>query len=99
MEERRRAPRISPLHESVLFPAAISVRVVDVSVAGVLLQTDRAVERGTRGCLRLQFGGAPFAADIEVQRVAPMATQGYAVGATFVGITPQHRHMIEAFIS
>jgi hypothetical protein len=50
-------------------PANMSVRVIDISSAGVLLQSARMLSPGARGSLRFTLAGAPFAADIQVQRV------------------------------
>jgi hypothetical protein len=47
--------------------------------------------------------GTPFSADVEVRRVNPLAAgdqaAGYGVGATFVAMMPEHRHLIERFAS
>ena len=52
--------------ELLVLPVPVSVQVVDISVAGVLLQSSRPVGVGTRGSLRLNIGGAPFLADVDV---------------------------------
>ena len=76
---------------------------LDISVGGVLLQSTQPLNTGTHGSLRLNLWGSPFAADIEVRRVSPHvesgAPSGYRIGAVFVAITPQHRHLIERFAS
>ena len=102
MEERRRSSRIAIGHvEPASLPSNEAVQVLDISVTGVLLQSARAIEPGTRGSLKLNFGGAPFSADVEVHRAVPMADGGtspsYRVGASFVAITPEHRQLIERF--
>src|SRR5438034_456677 len=101
MEERRRSPRIAVHEEPAVLPVSLSVRVMDISVNGVLLQSNRALERGTRACLRLNMGGTPFAADIEIQRVSAEAAgeAPYHLGATFVTISQEHRQLIERFTS
>jgi hypothetical protein len=45
--------------------------------------------------------GAPFAADVEILRVAasPRPADGFRVAAQFLAITPKHRQLIERFIS
>jgi hypothetical protein len=79
----------------------MSVRVIDISSAGVLLQSPRMLNPGSRGSLRFTLAGAPFAADIQVQRVsaASEAGSGYRIGATFVGMTQEHRRLIERFMN
>ena len=82
-------------------PGNMSVRVIDISTAGVLLQSAHLLNPGSRGSLRFTLAGAPFAADIMVQRVSSPAEpgSGYRIGATFVGMTPEHRRRIERFIN
>ncbi len=104
MEERRRSARVSVGAANVAnLPTTQSVQVLDISLAGVLLHASRRIDPGTRGCLRLNLWGAPFAADVEVRRVSPINDNGrhvgYRVGASFVGISPEHRQLIERFAS
>lgn len=103
MNERRQAARIAVDGQLATLPSALDVHVLDISVGGVLLHTTESVDPGTRGCLRLNLWGAPFAADVEVRRVSPIAGgpagPGYGVGAVFVAITPEHRLLIERFAS
>src|SRR5262245_4378371 len=101
MEERRRSPRHQVGGEFANLPANMSVRVIDISSAGVLLQSARMLNPGSRGSLRFTLAGAPFAADIQIQRVstASEAGSGYRIGATFVGMTLEHRRLIERFMN
>jgi hypothetical protein len=101
MEERRRVPRHQVGEEFASLPANMSVRVLDISTAGVLLQSPRLLSPGARGSLRFTLAGAPFLADIQVRRVTPGsdAASGYRIGATFVGMTLEHRQLIERFMN
>jgi len=101
MEERRRSPRHEVGGELVNLPANMSVRVIDISSAGVLLQSAHLLNPGARGSLRFTLAGAPFSADIQVQRVSTPSESGsgYRIGATFVGMSPEHRRLIERFIN
>lgn len=101
MEERRRAPRHPVGGDFVNLPANMSVRVIDISSAGVLLQSAHLLNPGARGSLRFTLAGAPFSADIQVQRVSTSseAGSGYRIGATFVSMTPENRRHIERFIN
>ena len=100
MEERRRFPRRSVSDEVAVMPITTRVRVIDISVAGVLLQSTRRVEPGVRGKLRFTLGGSPFAADVQVRRIAPPPVgSGYRLGAMFVGMTLEHRQMLDRFIA
>ena len=100
MEERRRAPRREVEGQLATVPAVFNVRVLDISVAGVLLQSSQPVEPGARGRLRLNLDGSPFRADVEVQRMGEGdASVGYKLGATFVSLSPDLRHLIERFMT
>lgn len=101
--DRRRAPRavIADTELSVLaFP--VPVRLVDISLSGVLLESTHPVELGTRGTLRFNFAGVPFSADIEVQRLADVAPRPsprprFEIGAAFVALSRQDQRVIERF--
>jgi hypothetical protein len=100
MEERRQRPRHEVTQEFANLPSSMSVRVLDISTAGVLLQSPQLLTPGARGSLRFTLGGAPFLAEIQVRRVAPgsEAGTGYQIGATFIGMTLEHRQLIERFM-
>ena len=100
-EERRRFARIDASGQLATVPASVNVRVLDISVAGVLLHSGEPVEAGMKGNLRLHLDGSAFRADVQVQRVAeaPDGTPGYRLGATFVGLTPDLRQLIERFMA
>ena len=70
---------------------------------GVLLYSSRRLTPGARGSLRLNLARVPFVAEVEIRRVAAVGVtsghSGYRIGATFVGITPEHQHLIERFAS
>jgi hypothetical protein len=101
MEERRRSPRRVVEGGSMAVHAAESVRILDMSASGVLLQTQGVVDIRSKALLRLSVGGSPFAAEIEVMRVgpAPQPSDGYRIAAQFLAITPKHRQLVERFIS
>jgi c-di-GMP-binding flagellar brake protein YcgR len=101
--ERRKTERMPvEIGELVVLPVQMSVRVLDISLSGVLLQAAHPVERGARGSLRLHLDGMPFTADIEVQRIAPApdetSTGAYRIGARFVNTSREHQQAIERFI-
>lgn len=101
--DRRRAPRavIADTELSVLaFP--VPVRLVDISLSGVLLESTHPVELGTRGTLRFNFAGVPFSADVEVQRLTDVSSRPsprprFAIGAAFVALSRQDQRVIERF--
>jgi len=101
MEERRRVPRQQVGEDFATLPANMSVRVLDISTSGVLLQSPRLLNPGSRGSLRFTLAGAAFLADIQVRRVSSGsdAESGYRIGAIFTGMTLEHRQLIERFIN
>lgn len=103
MRERRNLKRMTvEIGELAVLPVQMSVRVLDISLSGVLLQSAHPVEQGARGSLRLNLDGVPFVADIEVQRISPAldpaSADGYRIGASFVSTNREHQHAIERFI-
>jgi hypothetical protein len=101
MEERRRSPRRFVDGQTMAVHSAESVRILDLSANGVLLQSHDALDVSSRGMLRLSVAGSPLAAEIEVTRVtrAPSPADGFRIAAQFLEITPKHRQLIERFIS
>ena len=101
MEERRRVPRQEVGEEFANLPANMSVRVLDISTAGVLLQSPRMLNPGSRGSLRFTLAGAPFLADVQVRRVTSGSDpgSGYRIGATVIGMSLEHRQLIERFMN
>ena len=96
--ERRRSARYpaqGPARAGIV--AANSVRVVDISVGGVLLTAPRRAAVGSRGRLTLTLGGIPLATEIEIRRVAEQPDRSFSIGARFVGITPAQKDTIESF--
>ena len=99
--DRRRVPRatIADTKLSVLaFP--IPVRLLDISLAGVLLETAQPVDFGTQGTVRFNFGGVPFSADVRVERVEVQQTgmsERFKIGASFVALSRDHQRVIERF--
>jgi hypothetical protein len=103
MDERRRSVRMVIDGQLAVLPTNVDVQVLDISVAGVLLQSNQPFDPGTRGCLRLNLWGTAFSADVEVRRVNKLMDgerqAGYGIGAVFVAIMPEHRQLIERFAS
>jgi hypothetical protein len=102
VSDRRRVPRtvIADTELSVLaFP--IPVRLVDISLGGVLLESTHPVDLGQRGTLRFNFGGVPFSADVRVERIdrtpADSGADRYSIGAAFVALSRNDQRVIERF--
>jgi hypothetical protein len=80
----------------------IPVRLLDISLAGVLLESSHPVELGTRGTLRFNFGGVPFSADVKVERLDGLrhgsgSIERFTIGASFVALSRQDQRVIERF--
>ena len=77
------------------------VRLLDISLGGVLLESTHPVELGTRGTLRFNFGGVPFTADVQVERLdntrGDSGHDRYSIGASFVALSRQDQRVIERF--
>jgi len=100
--ERRRVARVPIAVAELLVTFPIEVRLVDISVTGVLLRSKHQVELGTRGTLRFNLGGRPFAADVEVERLSAIDDVGgerFSIGASFVALSADGRHAIERFVA
>jgi hypothetical protein len=99
MEERRRSERrVMEAQWPTGLLQSVPVQVLDISVAGVLLQSSRVVDVGSEGALRLTVEGQVIAADLAVTRVLPVEVgpnRRFQIGARFVTITPEHRQAIE----
>lgn len=101
MEERRRVPRHDVSEEFGAVPARMGVRILDISTAGVLLQSTQKLAPGDRGNLRFTLAGAPFSAEIQVRRATEgsQSTGGYRIGASFIEMAPEHRQLIHRFMN
>ena len=98
--ERRRVARVPIAFAELLVTFPITVRLVDISESGVLLRSKHEVELGTKGTLRFNLGGEPFAASIEVARVTAIDGPGserFSIGAAFLSLDVEARHAIERF--
>jgi hypothetical protein len=97
--ERRRAVRFHVDGDATAgIIAASSVRVVDISVGGVLLASARPATVGSRGRLSLTLGANPLAAEVEIRRVAQTPDHsGFHIGAMFIDISQAQRDAIERF--
>jgi PilZ domain len=69
----------------------VSVRVVDVSASGCLLETSQRLRVGTVGRLKTTFGRAEYAEDFEVVRCESIdrATSIFHIGVRFLWTSPR----------
>ena len=70
----------------------ISVRLLDISVSGCLLESSNRIEKGTTGSLRVVFEGQQYLDDICVTRCRPSegSSSLYFLGAEFLWTTSPH---------
>ena len=80
------------------------VEVLDLSATGMLLACDCALDVGHRTQVRMMLGRDPFAAWIEVKRVAviesasPRGSSRCLVGAAFTSLDEQSARALHAFL-
>jgi hypothetical protein len=107
--ERRREARV-PMNGShtVDLPTALTVRLVDISTAGVLLSSPQKLRVGQKARLRTMLGTDPLNADIEVRRVADTGSEsgveigapgGFRIGAVFTGMDAASSRSVRHFLS
>ena len=97
MEERRKSPRRAVHGEIATVSTMVNVQLLDVSLSGVLLQSDEPLEKGTEGSLSVDLDGSRFTADVRVQRAADSEV-GQHLGARFVAVSPDRHRLIERFM-
>jgi c-di-GMP-binding flagellar brake protein YcgR len=99
-EERRRHPRHEIVGgEMAIVPLAISVRLLEISAGGVLLQSNQVAKVGSRGRLTLTLEGQPFSTEVEVRRVSTGVDNiGLRIGVMFVNPSAEHQQMIERLV-
>ena len=68
MEERRRSPRYPVTGgEPAILPVSLSVQLLDISQAGVLIQSSQHAKEGSWGRLRFNLAGRPFSTEVEIR--------------------------------
>jgi hypothetical protein len=100
-KERREWPRL-PLSDGTEMnrPEWSTVKVLDISVSGVLFLAPERIAAGSKGQLRLRLGDNSFVGDIEIRRSDRHQTPsgGYRVGGTFTSLAEGSRASLEDFI-
>ena len=77
-------------HEVASLATEMSVRVLNVSEAGCLVETRRALDIGSVGTLRIRFAGGDFEDTVQIVRCQQItgAGQVFHLGANFLTTTP-----------
>jgi hypothetical protein len=99
VNERRQFPRRKLENEFTKVRSLSKVQVLEISIAGVLLRTSRSFAAGATGTLRLNLGGLPFTASLQIRRVASDSTLGHLLGAAFLGLTPENVQLLTRFVT
>jgi hypothetical protein len=98
--ERRRLPRVE-VDEGLecRLEMRTRIRLVDISLTGALLSSEAQLPVGTKAHLHAGVGAAPFAPEVQVQRVVDRGREANAaLGAVFVGMDEKSRRSLEAFL-
>jgi c-di-GMP-binding flagellar brake protein YcgR len=99
--ERRRVPRVA-VDEGLecRLEVRTRVRLVDISLTGALLSSEAQLPVGTRAHMQAGVLSAPFAPDVQVQRIVDRSSRESkpALGAVFVGMDEKSRRSLEAFL-
>ena len=99
--ERRQSPRAAVADSTEVNRAEWStVRVLDISISGVLFLAPQHMAVGQTGQLKLRLGENSFAGEIEVRRSDrhQIPSGGYRVAATFTSLADGSRASLEDFI-
>ncbi len=100
--ERRRSPRIVVTGNARLDrPTALSVRLIDISLGGVLMSSSQPFAKGQYGRLSARLGDVPIDVDIEVRRTSRErdGKDQHKVGARFVGLDNGTREAMHRFLT
>lgn len=99
--ERRQSPRTAvPDSSEMNRPEWSTVKVLDISISGVLFLSPQHMAVGQVGQLKLRLGENSFAGDIEVRRCDrhQVPAGNYRVAATFTSLAEGSRGSLEDFI-
>ena len=99
--ERRQSPRAAAADATEVNRAEwLTVKVLDISISGVLFLAPQHMVVGQTGQLKLRLGENSFAGDIEVRRTDrhQLPSGGYRVAAAFTSLADGSRASLEDFI-
>jgi hypothetical protein len=99
--ERRQWPRVPPADGTEMNrPEWSTVKVLDISVSGVMFLSPERIAAAAKGQLKLRLGDNSFVGDIEIRRSDRHQTPsgGYRVAATFTSLADGSRASLEDFI-
>ena len=98
-EERRRCPRVAVSGHEFRSHRRVVARLVDLSAGGALLLSDQRLPVGSSGRLRVQLGGEPFEAMVEVTREqASPDGQAHLAGVSLKKVPPAQQNVLNEFL-
>lgn len=78
----------------------VQVRLLNLSGSGCLMESERRVEPGTIGSLRLMLGGDEYSDDVRIVRCQVIeGGSNYHVGVEFVWAAPPHPRSLRRALS
>ena len=87
-------------NELAVVTREITLRVLNVSVTGCLIETQRPIEVGTLATMRVTVGDQAYSDDVHVVRCHPIAGGStFHVGMKFLWTSPPHRHSLRRIAS
>ncbi len=100
--ERRREPRVT-VSDALRSdrPVAVSVRLIDIGLSGVLMASSLPFQVGQFARLSARLGDRAIETDIEIRRVSARRDDkgGYRVGARFVSLDDATRRTMQQFLA
>ncbi len=98
-QERRRCPRVVVSGHEFRSVRRVVARLLDLSGGGALLLSDQRLPVGSRGRLRVQLGGAPFEAMVEVSREQPSADgRAHLAGVSLQKVPLAQQDVLDEFL-
>jgi len=86
---------VDACNELAVLTREVELRVLDVSVSGCLLETQRPIEIGTLATIRVTIGDQAYSDDVHVVRCYPIAGGStFHVGMKFLWTSAPHRHSL-----
>jgi c-di-GMP-binding flagellar brake protein YcgR len=100
--DRRKTARVTmPAGLRFERPVVMSVRLLEISMSGVLMAATQPLEVGQVAQLSARIGAQAIETSIEVRRVAAgdVGKGAYRIGARFVSLDPSTAAMLRQFLS
>jgi c-di-GMP-binding flagellar brake protein YcgR len=82
-------------------PVAVSVRLIDIGLSGVLMASSLPFQVGQFARLSARLGERAIETDVEIRRVSSRRDEkgGYAIGARFVSLDEGTRRVLQQFLA